>query len=470
MRPLAIACIGLALTTMTAFGGNPECFSLDVGTSTTRRFGGADAFTVKLVELQEFSERGCWEGGMRDILYKALATVEVNGKKGVVGIGPFCMPVVVNGLRVGGEVSKGYSGSLAIPAMDHDVRLSAKDAALPWYPPGAFAFPIKGFRWGAAAFNNPWLGFHDMAKGKPYYHLGVDLGGLHPNHVELVAMVDRGVVSDWGVGARLTQPDLGLAIRYYHMVERYLRPDLGNGSVLGRGEMFGYLGNNGTGNDAHVHLDAWQGAQVVNIHPMLVQAYLETYGEPLAFPGQKRHAIVGRPIEIDGSNSVVPAGRNLVSYLWTFTDGTTAATPTAIRTYSTRGTYSEELTVTDSAGAQSTRSVMVFVYPPEGAVDAPYAETLNYWPARNILPGRQVVINFHGRNMTSNITLDFGDGVVENVGVGGSTTHVWMRPGDYTLTFQGDGPGGHGIFKSRVVVDSPPTHLEGHAAISRSRQ
>ena len=467
MRPWAIACLGLALTTMTACGGNPECFSLDVGASTSRHFGGTNTFSVKLLDLQEFSERGCWEGEMRDILYKALATVEVNGARGVVGIGPFCMPVVVNGLRVGGEVSKGFSRSLAIPAMDQDVLLSAGDASLPGYPPGTFAFPIKDCRWGASSFHNPWLGFHDMAKGKLYYHLGVDIGGVHPNHVELVSMVDRGVVSDWGVGTRLTQPDLGLAIRYYHMVERYLRADLGNGSVLGRGERFGYLGNNGTGNDAHVHLDAWQGDQVVNIHPLLVQAYLETYGEPLAFPGHKRHAIVGRPIELDGSNSVVPAGRTLVSYLWKFTDGTTAATPTAVRTYSTRGTYSEELTVTDSTGAKSTRSVMVFVYPPEGAVDAPYAETLNYWPARNILPGRQVAINFHGRNMTSNVTLDFGDGMVENVAAGGSTTHAWTRPGDYTLTFQGDGPGGHGIFKSRVVVDSPPTVPSPPLAVSR---
>lgn len=441
-----------ALFAMPAWGYNPKLISLNVGETVTDSFGGSKSFTVKVLDLQEFSEQGFWQEGMHTILYKALVKVEVNGVQGVVGVGPFYMPVVVNGLRIGGEVTKGFSGSAAIPPMSNDVLLSAKDASLPWYEPGTFAFPIKDYRWGAVAFQNAWLGFHDMSGGKVYYHYGVDLGGLHPNHMELVSMIDQGTISKWGVGTRLTNESLGLSIRYYHMVDQYLRTDLGNGSVLRKGEMFGYLGNQGNGNDAHVHVDAWYDKQVVNVHPMLVQAYLETFNEPIAFPGHKRHTQVDKPIELDGSNSVVPEGRTIVSYLWQFTDGTTATTPTVKRTYSTPGTYSEELTITDSTGAKATNSVMVFVYPVTNAVDAPYGETLNHWPIRRIQPGQQVTINFSGRNMTSNITLDYGDGVTQKVPNVGATEHAWQKPGEYTLTFQGDGPGGHGIFKRRVIV------------------
>jgi hypothetical protein len=432
---------------------NPKVISLDVKESVTDTFGGEKPFTVKVTDLREFTEQGHWQDGMRTIHYKALVTVEVNGVSGVVGVGPFYMPVVINGLRVGGEVTKGFSGSSAIPLMDKDVRLTAKDASLPWYEPGTFTFPIKDYRWGANAFHNAWLGFHDMSRGKNYYHYGVDFGGIHPDKVELVSMIDQGTISKWGVGTRLTNDQIGLSVRYYHMVNQFLRSDLGNGSILKKGEMFGYLGNQGTGNDAHVHVDAWYGDQVVNIHPLLVQAYFETYNEPLSFPGHKRHTFVDKPIELDGSNSVAPEGRMIVSYLWQFTDGTTANTPAVKRTYAKPGTYSEELTVTDSTGAKATNSVMVFVYPLTNATDAPYAETLNHWPMRGIKPGQEITINFHGRNMTSNITFDFGDGRVEKVGNGDTVEHTYQKPGEYTLTFRGDGPGGHGIFKRRVIVE-----------------
>lgn len=439
----------IGLFAMPAWGYNPKLISLDVGGTITDSFGGDRSFTVKVVDLQEFSEQGCWEGGMRTILYKALVTVEVNGVKGVVGVGPFYMPVVVNGLRIGGEITKGFSDSAFIPLMDNDVRLIAKDASLPWYERGTFVFPIKGYRWGAAGFHNAWLGFHDPARGKNYYHNGIDFD--NPAQSELLAMIDQGTISKWGIGTRLTDPT-GLSIRYYHLVDELLRRDLGNDSVLKKGEMFGHMGDGGTGDYGHLHLDAWYGEQFINVFPMLVQAYLETFNEPISFPGHKRHAMVNSPIELDGSNSIAPEGRKIVSYLWQFTDGTTAKTPTVKRTYANPGTYSEELTVTDSTGAKATNSVMVFVYRPDAKVDAPYVEAMTYWPMRDIKPGQKVVINRGLRGLWSNITLDYGDGAAETITNSGTTEHAWQKPGEYTLTIQGDSPGGHGILKRRVIV------------------
>jgi plastocyanin len=434
---------------------NPKLIALNAGQSCTDSFGGNVEHTVRVIAVDEFFEQGYWQGAFRNICYKALITVEVDGVRGEVGCGPFYMPVVVNGLRICGEVTKAFSGSTAIAAMNEDVLLSVKDASLPWYAPGSFVFPIENYRWGASPFQNAWLGFHDMSGGKLYYHYGVDLGGLHPNYLKLVSMVNNGRITQWGVGTRIVSDALELDIRYYHMVEQYMRTDIGVGSVLDQGEMFGYLGNNGTGSDAHVHIDVRYtngDPRHVNNFPMIVQAHLEQYGEPISFPGHKRHTFVGQPIELDGTLSVAPAGEEIVSYQWTFTDGSTATTPKVARTYATRGTYSEGLTVTSSTGKRSTNFVMVFVYPESGAVDAPYVHAINHSPIRGIQAGDTVSIRVNTRNITSNMSLAFGDGTGTG-GIGTTGKHVYTQPGEYTLVFQGDGPGGHGIFKSVIIVE-----------------
>jgi PKD repeat protein len=71
----------------------------------------------------------------------------------------------------------------------------------------------------------------------------------------------------------------------------------------------------------------------------------------------------------DGSASSDPDG-NIVSYSWSFGDGTTGSGVTASRTYASAGNYSVTLTVTDNEGAtgSKTRSVTVSetVNPPPG--------------------------------------------------------------------------------------------------------
>jgi PKD repeat protein len=149
---------------------------------------------------------------------------------------------------------------------------------------------------------------------------------------------------------------------------------------------------------------------------------------------------------------VAPPGRSLVSYEWTFTDGTKATAANVCRTYNTRGAYAEELTVTDSAGKRSSNYVMVFVYDRQNPTDAPYADSLSHFPVRGIVPGTPVAVYFHGRNVTSNFSLDYGDGVVEAVSEHGTKVHSYRRPGEYVITYKGDGPGGTGVFRRKVIV------------------
>lgn len=64
----------------------------------------------------------------------------------------------------------------------------------------------------------------------------------------------------------------------------------------------------------------------------------------------------------------------------------------------------------------------------------------------------EVAIYFHGRSMTSNCSLDYGDGTVDTVSDCGTRTHAYRRPGDYVITYKGDGPGGTGIFRRKIIV------------------
>lgn len=453
---MAVAFVWSILCVCPAFvtAYNPKFFTLDIGQTCTDAFGGTVSRSVKLLDVVDSYEMGYWQGGLRKICYKSTITLAVDGVEGAVGCGPFHMPVVINGLRICGELTRAFTiNSAVIPEMSEAVLLSAKDASMSWYEPGRFAFPIKDYRWGCANFQNAWLGFHDMSNGKLYYHYGVDLGGMYPKHHKLVSMIPDAEVLSCGVGTSIRNSEL--EILYYHMVDRYLREDVGVGSVLDRGEMFGYLGNSQCGNDAHVHIDmryVSDPKRNINCFPILVQAYLEEHGEPLSFPGHKRHCYAGDTIELEGSLSVASPGRSIVSYEWMFTDGTTATTANVRRTYNTRGAYAEELTVTDSVGKRSSNYVMVFVYDRGNPMDAPYADSLNHFPVRDIVPGTPVAIYFHGRNMSSNFTIDYGDGVVEAASDHGTKVHSYLRPGDYVITYKGDGPGGTGVFRRKILV------------------
>ncbi len=68
----------------------------------------------------------------------------------------------------------------------------------------------------------------------------------------------------------------------------------------------------------------------------------------------------GRPITVDASGSVDADG-TIVSYSWTFSDGTAATGRTATHSYPNPGTYWICLTVADDAGAASTQCQSVTV-------------------------------------------------------------------------------------------------------------
>jgi PKD repeat protein len=71
-------------------------------------------------------------------------------------------------------------------------------------------------------------------------------------------------------------------------------------------------------------------------------------------------ASVGTPVTFSGSTSVDPDG-TIVGYAWNFGDGTTGSGVTVSKSYSTAGTYTVTLTVTDNLGATGSTSAAITV-------------------------------------------------------------------------------------------------------------
>lgn len=70
---------------------------------------------------------------------------------------------------------------------------------------------------------------------------------------------------------------------------------------------------------------------------------------------------VGAAVNFDGGGSVASTGRTIVSYSWSFGDGTTGSGVTTSKVYGAAGTYTVRLTVTDDQGKTSfiTRTITV---------------------------------------------------------------------------------------------------------------
>lgn len=84
-------------------------------------------------------------------------------------------------------------------------------------------------------------------------------------------------------------------------------------------------------------------------------------GMPVADPNGPYAGNVNVPVTFDGSGSYDSDGGDIVSYVWTFGDGTTGAGEVAQHTYIMPGTFIVNLTVTDDEGVTNTNSTIVTI-------------------------------------------------------------------------------------------------------------
>lgn len=453
------------LATVQTFGQGPrlpQFIELDIGESAAIQLPNGQSKQLKLVSVKEHSEPYYQSAtkSVVDAVARVEMVVDVDGVTGSIEGGPFHMPAEVNGLAILMSNSRGLSGGIRPDEIAKAVRFEVADSVNAWTEPWKLTYPIRNYRWHAMNYQHTYLGVA-VNQAKLYFHRGEDMGMI-ADHELAVAIAD-GVVKqipgpkgDGASNAVILANEAGFDIRYAHMNTPYIFPRLQPGVALRSGAPLGLTGNTWNGGpvrDPHLHwnLDDSATGTIRNPFPLAVEAFRRSFPEePLPIAGGWRHVYAGGSLRLDGSLSLAAKGQVLRDYEWTFTDGTTAKGKAVTREYTTPGTYSEALTVTDGSGRRDTDFVEVFVLPRNPLRPPPFA-WINYFPVRNIKPGTEIEFLTRFSNM-KDVTIDFGDGRVEPWAE--NLTHAYKNRGAYLVTVRGKDDGaGPGIFHVRVYVD-----------------
>ena len=150
----------------------------------------------------------------------------------------------------------------------------------------------------------------------------------------------------------------------------------------------------------------------------------------------------------DGSGSSDPDG-TVVSYAWNFGDGSTGTGVTASHTYSTAGTYSVTLTVTDNGGATNSVSQNVTVTAPNQPPTASFTSTV-----ANLSASFDGSASSDPDGTVVSYAWNFGDGTT---GSGVKVTHAYAAAGTYSVTLTVTDNGGATAFVTNSVTVQGPT-------------
>jgi PKD repeat protein len=170
---------------------------------------------------------------------------------------------------------------------------------------------------------------------------------------------------------------------------------------------------------------------------------------------------VGQTITFDSTSSNDPDG-SIASYDWNWGDGTahgTGASPT--HAYTTSGTKTVILTVTDNLGATGTDTATANINaPPHAEANGPY----------NTIVGQTITFNSAGSTdpdgTIASYDWNWGDGTAH--GTGASPTHAYSNSGAKTVTLTvTDDDGATGTDTASVNVNAPP-HAEANGPYSAS--
>lgn len=128
-------------------------------------------------------------------------------------------------------------------------------------------------------------------------------------------------------------------------------------------------------------------------------------------------------VSVDATGSTDPDG-DIVTYQWTFGDGSVATGMTASHTYETAGTYSVMLKVTDATSLVSTATHSVVVAPNVAPVAA-FTST-----PTNLSVTFDAAGSSDADGTIAGYEWDFGDG---ETGTGAAVTHVYDAAGTYSV-------------------------------------
>jgi len=441
--------------------------------------------TVRVLKLQEQRD------AIRDAVRKARVQVQVNGQTVWLTSANYELPKTLAGVRIDCPITGGYLTSSNKDAwgLDRDVRLRLWPADSPLIRPGTFVYPVrqKWFASDTQMANEPC--FVDAGERpsvrKIYYHWGLDFGGCE-GLVEVVAATDGLVVSagterlpgyeDSPVAPRYdviyVLDDRGWFYRYSHLfeIDEAIRP----GAKIQAGQRLGLLGKEGgSGGWTHLHFDIssrmpsgrW-GCQ--EAYGFAWEAYQRQYRPKVIAVARPHHVLwAGETVTLDATRSWAADG--IDRYQWTFTDGTTADSPTVQRKYDQPGYYSEILKVTDTSGRIGYDFAVVHVQDRDQPEPIPPTIHATYHPTTGIKPGDEVTFKVRTFKTTDGQEIwNFGDGTDPatsksdgNVNMHAKdgyavVRHRYEEPGDYLVRVErSDGKGRRAMCHVWVRVIDP---------------
>jgi PKD repeat protein len=174
---------------------------------------------------------------------------------------------------------------------------------------------------------------------------------------------------------------------------------------------------------------------------------------PVANAGGPYSGMPGVALNFTGSKSADPQGEAL-TYGWSFGDGTTGTGANPTHAYSTIGTYSVSLTVTDTSKLTSAAATTATIkaQPPVPNAGGPYAG----------FPGTAVDFDGGGSGDPQGETLTyswtFGDG---SKGTGENPAHVFAATGLYTVSLTVTDTSGLSSSVSTTATINTPTETTG---------
>jgi murein DD-endopeptidase MepM/ murein hydrolase activator NlpD len=429
---------------------------------------------VKLLDLRETAD------SLRLAVRDARVQVEIDGRTTWLTSAQYQLPITLGKAQIDCPITKGTTANSSSDAwgLEKDARLRLWPAGSPLVRAGTFVYPVKQ-RWLANSTqmaNEPCYvnAGDDPQVRKIYYHYGLDFGGTE-GMTQAVAATDGLVVSagketlpgykDTPVAPRYDVvyllDDQGWYYRYSHFDS--IDPAIKAGGRVQAGQRLGLVGKEGgSGGWTHLHFDIFcrqpsgkWGCQ--EAYAFAWEAYRKQCDPRLVAVARPHHlAAAGEKITLDGGKSWSAYGK-IVSYQWTFTDGTTADGPRIERTYKQPGYYSEVLKVSDAAGRVAYDFAVVVVADRQQHAKMPPAVHVVCEPSMNVRPGDEVTFKVRTfRVSEGEETWDFGDGSPKRKSRSNLSPAEHAKDGYATLTHRYERPGQYLVRVERADAEGRP--------------
>jgi PKD repeat protein len=169
-------------------------------------------------------------------------------------------------------------------------------------------------------------------------------------------------------------------------------------------------------------------------------------------------------VDFDGGSSNDPDG-TIVTYAWSFGDGSTASGATATHTYTSVGNFTVTLTVTDNVGAVASATLVTSVLP----ANQPPTARVSASPVSGSAP---LTVSFNGAGSSdadgtiASYSWNFGDGATAS---GPTVSHSYTTAANFTATLTvTDNAGGTSSASVVISVASAPVVLNAPSSLTGS--